>query len=194
MWPLARRLRAAGFATRSVAWRPRRDGVAATARALHRQLAGSGPRPTRFVGHSLGGRLALALAGLEPDAGSRVVTLGTPFGGSLAGTRLGRWAPGRWLLGRAAADVAGPWREGVPERCELGILAGTTMIGLGRLVTRVAGPGDGTVRLDETHLEGCADRLELPVTHFGFLASRRAADAVADFLREGKFPVKLHDR
>ena len=187
---LGRRLRAAGFATVAPAWWPRRDGVAVSAARLHDEL---GDGPSLFVGHSLGGRLALALAALRDGRPCRVVALGTPFLGSLAGQRLDRVAPGHWLLERAAPDVTMASTGKLPGSIELGVVAGTRPLGLGRLVTRVAGPSDGTVRVDETRHPGVTEWLALRETHLSLLASRRVASACAGFLQEGKFPVKLHD-
>ena len=187
---LGRRLRAAGFATLAPAWWPRRDGVTASAARLHAELDDA---PALFVGHSLGGRLALALTALRDARPSRVVALGTPFLGSLAGQRLASVAAGRWLLERAASDVTTAPPAGLPEGCELGVVAGTRPLGLGRLVTRVTGPSDGTVRVDETRHPDASDWLALPETHLSLPLSMQVAQACAGFLREGKFPVKLHD-
>ncbi len=191
---LIRRLRAAGFAPEAHAWIPRREGVAGAADRLADELGE--PLPTLFVGHSLGGRLALALAALATTPSmpsTRVVALGTPFAGSLAGQRLARVSPGRWLLRSAIHDITRPWSDGVPAGCELGIVTGTRPIGLGRLVTGITGPSDGTVRIDETRLEGGSGRIALPVTHMSMLASSAVANAAAGFLREGKFPVNIHN-
>ena len=73
------------------------------------------------------------------------------------------------------------------------MVAGTRPIGLGRLVTRVAGPSDGTVRVEETRHPVRTDWLALPETHLSLIVSQRVAEACIGFLREGKFPVKLHD-
>jgi hypothetical protein len=121
------------------------------------------------------------------------VALGTPFLGSLAGQRLASVAAGRWLLDRAASDVTAALPAGLPDGCELGVVAGTRPLGLGRLVTRVSGPSDGTVRVEETRHVDAGDWLALPETHLGLPFSMQVARACAGFLREGKFPVKLHD-
>ena len=191
LYPLARRLERAGFAPESHAWFPRREGLAGAADRLLEQL---GPVPPGlFVGHSLGGRLALALATRLAPRPVRVVALGTPFSGSLAARRLATDAPGRWLLGVAGGEVVDPWPGTPLPGIALGILAGTRHVGLGRWVTRVDGPGDGTVRLDETRLDGATARLALQVAHFEMLFSAAVASAAAAFLHEGKFPVNLHE-
>jgi len=188
---LGHRLRSVGFAPESHAWTPRREGVAEAAARLASDLGNS--FPTLFVGHSLGGRLAVALAARAEGQPTRVVALGTPFAGSLAARRLARAGPGRWLMRRASADVTGPWADAVPDGCELGLVAGTRPLGLGRLVTGVGRPGDGTVRIEETRQVGNSGWIELPVTHMSMLASGRVAAAVAGFLRNGKFPVNIHN-
>ena len=46
------------------------------------------------------------------------------------------------------------------------VIAGTRpSIGLGRLLGRLPGVNDGVVRVEETEIEGMADRVLLPVGH-----------------------------
>jgi hypothetical protein len=49
------------------------------------------------------------------------------------------------------------------------------------------GAGDGTVLVEETDVEGAADRCEIATTHTGLLFSAAAAAAVHAFLRSGRF-------
>jgi hypothetical protein len=88
--------------------------------------------------------------------------------------------------------VGSGWlQHGVPGRWEfpaqLGIIAGTAGIGLGRLLTSFDGPHDGTVAVAETHIDGAADRCELPVSHTSMWLSADVAQAVARFLESGHF-------
>ena len=92
------------------------------------------------------------------------------------------------MLGRA-------WRQGldgeVPRAAavdhEIGIIAGTKSLGMGRLIGGLSRPNDGTVALAETRMSGVTRRLELPVSHFGMLFSNRVAKAACRFLSSGRF-------
>jgi len=194
MRPLAARLELAGFRCHIFSYmgalRPMEAHVERLAR-MARELG-----PAHFVGHSLGGMLVLELlirhAGI---AAGRVVLLGTPARGSYAGRRIARFRPGRWIFGHSAAL----WRERHPEsgregpaarwtRPEaLGIVAGSLPLGLGRLFCRLPGVNDGAVRVEETAVEGMAERIVLPVGHSAMLISARVAAQVAAFLSNGRF-------
>jgi hypothetical protein len=72
-------------------------------------------------------------------------------------------------------------------KAAVGVLAGTSAIGLGRLFGHFKGPNDGTVAVAETELSGAADRCVLPVSHFGMLMSEEVAAEVTHFLQLGRF-------
>jgi hypothetical protein len=136
---------------------------------------------------------------LAPDRFSgdfcRVVFLGTPVRGSICARTLAGAAVGRRMLGVMGNSVL---LEGLPSRwpfrAQLGIIAGTRSIGLGRLLTRLQGPNDGTVCVDETVLEGATDRCLLPVSHTGMWLSRAVADQVAAFFERGRFDQAIRSR
>lgn len=145
-------------------------------------------RPAQhLVAHSLGGLIALQTLRRESDLGvQRVVCLGSPLCGSRAATGLSRWGFGQKLLGRSA-DLL---RNGVPGwngTAQIGLIAGTSGMGAGRLLAKLKMPHDGTVEVDETRLVGLADHLCLAVSHTGLLASKEVARQVTCFLQEGRF-------
>lgn len=151
--------------------------------------------PVHLVGHSLGGMViqhVFETGLLAPDRFSgdfcRVVFLGTPVRGSQSARVLARFGPGVALLGQAGGEDL---LHGLPlrwsNRAELGIIAGNRGQGLGRLLTRLEGPNDGTVAVAETELPGATDHCVLPVSHMGLLASEEVAAAVARFLDTGSF-------
>jgi pimeloyl-ACP methyl ester carboxylesterase len=191
MQPLAARLERAGFRCHLFSYMGAGDPLAAHAERLARFARGIGP--AHFVGHSLGG--LVILEALERDAqaaAGRVVLLGAPVNGCFSGRRLAGYPGGRWFLG-ASEEL---WREGRSARWTrsepLGVVAGTLPLGLGRLFGALEGPNDGVVRLEETTVEGMADRVALPVGHSAMLVSARVAQNVAAFIEKGKFPAHPH--
>jgi pimeloyl-ACP methyl ester carboxylesterase len=141
------------------------------------------------VGHSLGGLVILRMLERETAlAPGRIVLLGTPYGGTYSGRALAGNAWGARMLGRSVREWLDTSRpEQFPGR-EIGVLAGTQSIGLGRVVARgLPAPNDGAVTVAETRLACAADYIDLPVTHTGMVLSHRVARQVGAFLRDGSF-------
>ena len=143
-----------------------------------------------FVAHSLGGvvltRFFERISGLPSG---RVVFLGSPAVGSATAQRVARHSLLAPLLGRTVADeLVNPCgaRTWCADR-ELGCIAGTRPMGLGRLFARFDEESDGTVAVSETKLPGHTAHLTLPVSHTGMLLSTRVADQVGEFLESGAF-------
>jgi pimeloyl-ACP methyl ester carboxylesterase len=190
MWPLAVRLRRAGYDCSLPSYHSVSRGLRENAERLARHCAGLNAETVHFVGHSLGGLVVLALLHFFPgQRPGRIVTMGTPHCGSAAARALAARGWPRPLLGRGVAEVAEGrhlgW--GMPARA-IGVIAGNHALGVGRLlVPGLARPSDGTVSVAETRLGGACDHLVLPVSHTGMLVSSRVAAAVAEFLRSGAF-------
>ena len=184
---LARRLRRAGFATRRFRYRTTRATLADHARALRRFSAAAGEPPVHYVAHSLGGLVTLQLlaAGDAPPAG-QVVLLGSPLAGSEVARKTARIPGGGHLLGAAQASLA-TGRSRIAAGLRVGMIAGSRSFGLGWLVGGAGGPGDGTVAIAETRVEGLSEHLVLPVTHTGMLVSRQVAERAIRFLQTGSF-------
>lgn len=142
-----------------------------------------------WVGHSLGGLVILHALEREPALPpGRIVLLGVPYRDSYAGRALDRSSLGARALGRSMRE----WLEikkpaHFPGR-DIGVIAGSVGVGLGRLVARgLPAPNDGVVTVAETELAAARDRIVLPVNHTGMLLSRRVAHQVGAFLRDGRF-------
>lgn len=171
------------------------DQVARRCARMALALAGRTLQPVHLVGHSLGGLVIYRMFEtglLEPNRFSndfcRVVFLGTPARGSASARAVATMGPARRLLGHVGErDLL----QGLPARWpfapQLGIIAGTGGRGLGRLFTRLAGPNDGTVALEETTIAGATDRISLPANHTALCLSGEAAEQVASFLETGRF-------
>jgi pimeloyl-ACP methyl ester carboxylesterase len=141
-----------------------------------------------FVGHSLGGLLILDMLNRHPEVPAQgAVLLGAPVRGCLAGRRFGGAGVGRWMMG-ACRDLweerAARWSRPAP----LGVVAGTTPFGLGRMVSgRLPGPNDGVVRVDETAVEGMTARTLVAQGHSMLIVSGRVSELVHRFCSSGRF-------
>jgi pimeloyl-ACP methyl ester carboxylesterase len=146
-----------------------------------------------LVGHSLGGVVSLRMLALNDDAPpGRLVCLGSPLCGCRVASTLTRHSWGNSILGKALVagvldEAAIHWAARVTDHREIGIIAGTRPMGVGRLVTTFDEDCDGTVTVSETRLPGARDHLCLPVSHMGMTMSRAVADQTAAFLRRGEF-------
>jgi pimeloyl-ACP methyl ester carboxylesterase len=146
-----------------------------------------------LVGHSLGGVVSLRMLALNDDAPpGRLVCLGSPLCGSRVASTLTRHSWGISVLGKALVagvldEAAIKWAARVTDHREIGIIAGTRSMGVGRLVTTFDEDCDGTVTVSETRLPGARDHLCLPVSHMGMTMSRAVADQTAAFLQRGEF-------
>jgi pimeloyl-ACP methyl ester carboxylesterase len=183
MAPLGARLARAGFRPRRFAYSGRRSLAGATER-LAAFTRGGAPH---FVGHSLGGVLIFDMLSRHPGAGAgRIVLIGAPVTGCLAGRRLGAWAVGRWMLGTSAPrwqHCAARWERPEP----LGVIAGTRTLGLGRMLGVLPGENDGVVQVEETTVQGMAERVLLRQGHSMLPLSGRVSALVERFLRAGRF-------
>jgi pimeloyl-ACP methyl ester carboxylesterase len=143
-----------------------------------------------FVGHSLGGLVILRALELTDDLPSgRAVLLGTPSQGSRAAQGVARVVPfGKAILGAAvnAECVDCAPREYKGHR-DVGVIAGSMGVGLGRLFATLPGDHDGTVLVEETYLPGSKDHIVLSISHTGMLFSTEVAGQAACFLRQGAF-------
>jgi pimeloyl-ACP methyl ester carboxylesterase len=149
--------------------------------------------PVHLVAHSLGGVIALRMLNENSQANvERVVCLGSPLSGSHAANDLSQYEWAQTLLGKTVAEgivdgSASQWGAAVAERHDVGTVAGTVSIGIGKLVSSMEGPNDGVIRVAETRLTGAKDHIEMNVSHSGMLVSADVADQVAAFLKRGEF-------
>ena len=188
MWPLARRLRRAGFQPLLFNYHSLRNTIHANAYALARTVRQQAGRRVHLVGHSLGGLVILQALQDEPALiEGRVVLLGSPVNGSVVARRLYRRQLSRWLVGRGAEDRLAWGGGGWHGRQQLGVIAGTRPVGVGHALGELTGTNDGTVTVSETRLEGCTDTLLADTTHSGLIFSHDVAQAVSRFLRTGHF-------
>lgn len=180
-----------GIATSVFTYRTTVEPLETVIERLHHTISRQAAPQVHLIGHSLGGVVllklfdSLLLSSLPPG---RVVLLGAPVCGSCAARRFRSMGLGRLMLGGRVADELLPEREPVwREARELGVIAGTRPLGLGRLFARFDEPNDGTVSLRETEIAGASDRIVLPVSHMGMLMSSRVARETGHFLTNARF-------
>lgn len=149
-----------------------------------------GARRVHFVGHSLGGLVILrALEQAGDPFGGRAVLIGSPLQGSHAAREVLRVMPfARSLLGNAIyQECVETQSRHWDGNCDVGVIAGSRGVGLGRLFTPLEGDHDGTVRVAETQLPGARDHIVLPVSHSGMVLSGEVARQAGVFLETGAF-------
>lgn len=187
MLPLARRLRAAGFTVDTPDYPSVVGSWADSASRLADHWRSHAGRKVHIVGHSLGGMLAVHVAASHDDLpDGRIVCLGSPLNGSSAAGRLRGLPGGHWLMGQSAEIL----REGLAAwrgQRSVGVIAGSTPIGLGSVLGALKSPHDGTVSVDETRLEGIAEHRVVAYTHTGLAFSSDVAEMTARFLDGGRF-------
>jgi len=142
-----------------------------------------------LVGHSMGGLIVLRTLELATSLPpGRVVLAGTPFAESYTARRLERLPGGRTALGRSLPEWLASTRARPAPNREIGVLAGSSPLSLGRLIAPdLPRPSDGVVSVEETRLPGMRDHIVLPVSHSGMLISRAVVRQICAFLRDGAF-------
>lgn len=162
------------------------DHVRGLVELAHKQAVGE----LHFVGHSLGGLVILrALEFTDDLPPGRAVLLGTPSQGSRAAQSVARVIPfGKAILGQAmnAECIDCEPREYSGHR-DVGVIAGSMGLGLGRLFANLPGDHDGTVLVEETYLPGSKDHIVLSISHTGMVFSAEVAEQASWFLRAGSF-------
>ena len=143
-----------------------------------------------FVGHSLGGLVVLKALQLTDDLpDGRAVLLGTPVQGSRAARGVARLLPfGKAILGAAVnAEIVDCAPREWSGRRDIGVIAGSMGLGLGRFFAELNTAHDGTVLVEETKLPGAKDELIVSTSHTGMLFSAEIAEQTAHFLKERRF-------
>lgn len=188
---LRRRLQAnTGVRTLTFSYPSMRGGLAEHVRRLIEFARQQSAAELHFVGHSLGGLVILGALQVTDDLPpGRAVLLGTPLQGSCAAQGVVRSLPfGRAILGMTAYQEL---VEGLPRqwsgRRDVGIIAGSTSVGLGRLFVNSNVASDGTVLVCETQLPGAKDHIVLRTSHSSMLFSADVAAQAAHFLAQGSF-------
>jgi pimeloyl-ACP methyl ester carboxylesterase len=184
-----RRLHMAGFAASAFSYRSLTRSLDHNVGKLAAHIqALPTTEPVHLVGHSLGGIMIMqCLANHRFTNLGRVVMVGTPFQGSAPAQKLKATRLGRFLLGKTIVQWDGVHAKDMPKGLEVGTIAGTSPLGMGRLLGGLDDPHDGTVSVKETEVSFAVDRVVMPVTHSEMLVSGAVAAQIVRFLQTGKF-------
>lgn len=184
---LEKALKEQGYATRKFKYAPTSDVLDAHAAELYSFARETDFRVQHFLGHSLGGLLILRmLTKFNELAPGRVLLLGSPLRGSVTARKAGRLPRSGALFGKVRGVLEGGYST-LPQGRDTGMIAGSRGFGLGMLTGGVGGPGDGTVGLAETEIDGLKSRIVLPVTHSGMLFSAAVISQSVYFINSGEF-------
>ncbi len=186
---LRQKVAAGGFQTEQFSYHTVSGGMEENVEALHGFLTELPESGYHLVGHSLGGLLILHhFERFGPVTDGRVIFLGSPLRGSQAARALASRTLGKVVLGRSAREsLLQPNTSAWSWPNPLGIIAGTGGRGVGRALSELPEPNDGTVAVEETRMEGATDHVELEVSHSGMLVSRPVAEQIIHFIRHAGF-------
>ena len=186
-------LERAGFKAYAFSYPTVRSRLANNRAALLRFALALPEERIHFAGHSLG---AVTIASMLDEHKwqlpgktlGRIVLAGPPFQGTHAGKTLVDKGYGDALAGKPLQDWLSGHRPSVPQGVDLGVIAGSATMGLGRVIAPgLSKPNDGTVTVEETRVTGAREHLVLPVGHTGLLMSRRVVKHMVQFFDSGSF-------
>jgi pimeloyl-ACP methyl ester carboxylesterase len=187
---LRRRLeRARGYRSQVFRYRSIRSPMDQHAVALRDAVAAVEAPQVHLVGHSLGGLVILRYLERFPmRQPGRVVFIGTPAVGSQSARHIGQWGWGRRILGATVEqELLRPQHRHWSCGRELGIIAGSSPMGLAKLLVKFKEDNDGVIAVSETRLPGAKQFLLLRASHSGMLLSARVARETGSFLEYGSF-------
>lgn len=190
MLPLAHRLRHYGFAPKFFGYSSLWQSPDKAVERLATVLSAYGDQPVHLVAHSLGGLVAVeTLNRYSTLRIGRVVCLGSPLLGSAAARGLFEWHLG-FVTGKSGALLCNGLTQLLSKQAEVGMIAGSHSIGLGKYFGCFDGPNDGTVAVSETQWPGLSEQIVVAVTHTGIIYSALVAELTAHFLKTGNFPAR----
>jgi len=184
---LRRRLEQAGYAVDQLDYASVFRSPEVSIELLMRRAQSVSGRNLHFVGHSLGGLIAMQALQRQPGLMSgRVVCLGSPLRGSAMARSIASVPGGGFIVGKHI-DILRTGLECWDGTQDVGSVAGRLPIGLGFAIGGLSSPHDGTVSVAETELPGLTDHCVTAATHTGLLFSAEAAEQTVAFLRHGRF-------
>ncbi len=177
-----------GYNTRSFSYPSVHHDLSHNAQQLFAFVQSLQAQTIHIVGHSMGGLLALQMLHEHADPRiGRVVLVGSPYRDIHAARRLLTTPLGQTMIGKSIHQWLTQAKPDVSQRYDIGVIAGTRSVGLGRLVAKLPTPNDGTIVVAETDVPGAKDSITLHVSHSEMLFSAMVAEQAAQFLERGRF-------
>jgi triacylglycerol lipase len=191
------RLAAVGFEVINIGYPSRTEPIEALAPIvrdeLERRIVDPG-RQVHFLTHSMGGIVLRRLLAdeTEPLRVGRIVMLTPPSRGSVMASKFSKSRLFGAVVGPAGKQL-GPEPSSVPNRLGpvhhvVGVIAGNRPAS--PLALLLPGENDGTIRVDETKLEGMADFLVVPRGHTFIMNDSAVLDQAIHFFQYGEFERK----
>ncbi len=144
-----------------------------------------------FVTHSMGALIVrYYLEKYQPKHLGRLVMIAPPNQGSRLATRLQDFPPFKWVYRKTVhylvtgEDAFAP-NAGIPQ-CEFGIIAGGTGDKYG-FTWYLPGDDDGTISVDQTHLQGASDFIVLHHIHSVLPLEEDTIEQTVYFIENGRF-------
>lgn len=180
---LARFVKEAGFAPVLVDYPSSKETIENLTDGIFADLPTIGK--LHFVGHSLGGVLAVRLAKMLPAARrGRIVQIGAPNFGSEIAARAAVFGS---IIGPALAELV-PHSGEDTAGLDIGAIAGTAAIPAYGLITGIEGENDGKVSVISAWGNAVENkRIAFPVAHVIMMQDRRVIEATVNFLKTGAF-------
>ena len=193
---LARALHTAGFAPVAIDYPSRQQPIAALAEILHPAIAAIArdAEELHFVGHSMGGLVARAyIAAHRPERLGRVVTIGTPHGGSEVADFLQRCPLYRRFYGPAGLEMTTAQAHDTPlpyPDYAIGCISGNRFLDPIAGLFIVERPNDGRVSTQSATPAGASDHVTVAASHSGLLLNKTAFAHTISFLTSGRFEAQ----
>jgi hypothetical protein len=143
--------------------------------------------PEIIIGHSLGGNIAVKQITKLDKSVKCIICLGSPLKGS-AIARFFRNKPYLPVFSKAALSMLSDEISLKKTSIYTGVIAGdNNKIGFRYIFPVVSGQNDGTVMVNETHVEGLADHVVMPVGHTALIFSKSVVTQILYFIEKGIF-------
>ena len=192
---LSKRIAEAGFEVYNISYPYKHKTIQDISDFLHEKIIKlkiNKKEKLNFVGHSMGGLIIRNyIHKYQPKNLHRVVMVATPNHGSELADKLKNWKIYKWKFGNVSSKQLGTDQYNLDNafgdvNYELGIIAGKTWLNpIFSLI--LPGKDDGIVSIESTKLDGMKEHIILNFSHTTGIMSKKVAQNVIKFLKNGTF-------